>query len=145
VDGTFEFAIQPVREYFAAKFLAEWAGRDRRDPLPKEEILRRLIGRTYWLNVARFYAGFASPNELAGLRYGLEDAIAGNRHPLQERAAAWALLNDRIFANAARVQRDAARLLADDLSVQLISGQPGTSLTSRACPRCREAARSPPP
>ncbi len=127
VDGTFEFAVQPVREYFAAKFLAEWAGRDSRDPLPKQEILRRLIGRTYWLNVARFYAGFSSPNELAGLRYGLEDAIAGNRHPLQERAAAWALLNDGIFANAMRVQRDIARLLADDLSVQLIAGQPGTS------------------
>jgi hypothetical protein len=127
VDGTFEFAVQPVREYFAAKFLAEWAGRDRRAPLPKQEILCRLIGRTYWLNVARFYAGFASPNELAGLRYGLEDAITENRHPLQERAAAWALLNDGIFANAARVQRDTARLLADDLSVQLIAGQPGTS------------------
>ena len=125
MDGTFEFAVQPVREYFAAKFLAEWAGRDRRDPLPKQEILRRLIGRTYWLNVARFYAGFASPNELAGLRYGLEDAIAGNRHPLQERAAAWTLLNDGIFANATRVQRDVARLLADDLSVQLIAGTAG--------------------
>jgi hypothetical protein len=127
VDGTFEFAVQPVREYFAARFLAEWAGRDRRDPLPKQDVLRRLISRTYWLNVARFYAGFASPNELAGLRYGLEEAIAGNRHPLQERAAAWTLLNDGIFANATRVQRDVARLLTDDLSVHLIAGQPGTA------------------
>jgi hypothetical protein len=127
VEGTFEFAVQPVREYFAAKFLAEWAGRDRRDPLPKEEVLRSLIGRAYWLNVARFYAGFASPNELAGLRYGLEEAIAGNRHPLQERAAAWTLLSDGNFANSLRVQRDVARLLTDDLSVQLIAGQSDTS------------------
>lgn len=88
VDGTFEFAVQPVREYFAARFLAEWAGRDRRDPLPKQEVLCRLISRTYWLNVARFYAGFASPNKLAGLRYGLEEAISGSRHPLQARAVA---------------------------------------------------------
>ena len=73
VDGTFEFAVQPVREYFAARFLAEYAGRERRDPLPKHEVLRHLIDRTYWMNVARFYAGFASPNELAGLRYGLEE------------------------------------------------------------------------
>jgi hypothetical protein len=135
VDGTFEFAVQPVREYFAARFLAAWAGRDRRDPLPKQEVLRCLIGRTYWLNVARFYAGFASPNELAGLRYGLEDAIAGNRHPLQERAAAWTLLNDGIFANALRVQRDVARLLTDDLSVHLMAGQPGTSASFPSLPR----------
>jgi hypothetical protein len=134
VDGTFEFAVQPVREYFAAKFLAEWAGRDRRDPLPKQEILRRLISRAYWLNVARFYAGFASPNELAGLRYGLEDAIDENRHPLQERAAAWALLNDGLFANALRVRRDVARLLTGDLSVQLIAGQPGTSANFPSLP-----------
>lgn len=135
VDGTFEFAVQPVREYFAARFLAEWAGRDRRDPLPKQEVLRRLIGRTYWLNVARFYAGFASPNELAGLRYGLEDAIEGNRHPLQERAAAWGLLNDGIFANTPRVQRDVARLLTDDLSVHLMASQPGTSASFPPLPR----------
>jgi hypothetical protein len=134
VDGTFEFAVQPVREYFAARFLAEWAGRDRREPLPKQDVLRRLIGRTYWLNVARFYAGFASPNELAGLRYGLEEAIAGNRHPLQERAAAWTLLNDGIFANAIRVQRDVARLLTDDLSVHLIAGQLGTAASFPALP-----------
>jgi hypothetical protein len=133
VDGTFEFAVQPVREYFAARFLAEWAGSDRREPLPKQEVLRRLIGRTYWLNVARFYAGFASPNELAGLRYGLEEAISGNRHPLQERAAAWALLNDGIFANALRVQRDVARLLTDDLSLRLI-GQPGAAASFPALP-----------
>jgi hypothetical protein len=135
VDGTFEFAVQPVREYFAARFLAEWAGRDRRDPLPKQEVLRRLIGRTYWLNVARFYAGFASPNELAGLRYGLEDAIDGNRHPLQERSAAWTLLNDGIFANSLRVQRDVARLLTDDLSVHLMAIQPGASASFPSLPR----------
>jgi hypothetical protein len=104
-------------------------------PLPKQEVLRRLISRTYWLNVARFYAGFASPNELAGLRYGLEDAIEGNRHPLQERAAAWGLLNDGIFANTPRVQRDVARLLTDDLSVHLMASQPGTSAGFPPLPR----------
>ena len=119
MDGTFEFAVQPVREYFAAKFLAEWAGRDRRMPLPKQDVLRTLIDRPYWLNTARFYAGFASPNELAGLRYGLEDAIAEARHPLQARVAAWALLSDGIFTNNIPVQRDVVRLLTDDLTIVL--------------------------
>ncbi|MEV4288469.1 hypothetical protein AB0K40_23405 [Nonomuraea bangladeshensis] len=128
VDGTFEFAVQPVREYFAAKFLAEWAGHDRRDALPKQDVLRQLIDRTYWLNTARFYAGFAPPNELAGLRYGLEDALMERRHPLQERVAAWALLGDGIFANNSRVQQDVVRLLIDDLSLRLISDHPEASV-----------------
>lgn len=121
VDGTFEFAVQPVREYFAARFLAEWAGRDRREPLPKQQVLQHLIDRNYWLNTARFYAGFAPPNELAGLRYGIEEAIERARHPLQERVAAWALMSDGIFANDVRVQRDVAALLTDDFSVVLLA------------------------
>jgi hypothetical protein len=128
VDGTFEFAVQPVREYFAARFLAEWAGRDRREPLPKQQVLQQLIDRNYWLNTARFYAGFAPPNELAGLRYGIEEAIEQARHPLQERVAAWALMSDAIFANDIRVQRDVARLLTDDLSIVLLTSHPESNI-----------------
>lgn len=119
VEGTFEFAVQPVREYFAAKYLAEWAGMDQRDPLPKHEVLRQLIKRNYWLNTARFYAGFANPNELAGLKYGLQEALEAKAHPLQERVAVWTLLSDGIFANKGMVQRDVAELLTDDLTIRL--------------------------
>lgn len=128
VDGTFEFAVQPVREYFAARFLAEWAGRDHREPLPKQYVLQQLIGRTYWLNTARFYAGFAPPNELAALRYGIEAAIEQARHPLQERVAAWALTSDGIFANDLRVQRDVAKLLTDDLGIVLLARHPEANI-----------------
>ncbi|MFD0634815.1 NACHT domain-containing protein [Catenulispora yoronensis] len=124
VAGTFEFAVQPLREYFAARFLAEWAGRDRREPLPKQQVLQQLINRGYWLNTARFYAGFASPNELASLRYGLEEAIESGRHPLLTRAAAWALLGDGIFADHPRVQRDVVDLLTDDLTLTLATWHP---------------------
>ncbi|NED54623.1 hypothetical protein G3I24_27475 [Micromonospora aurantiaca] len=128
-EGTFEFAVQPVREYFAAKFLAEFAGQDLRDPLPKQEVLGQLVTRPYWLNTARFYAGFANPNELASLRYGLEDVLVARRHPLQERVAVWTLVSDGVFANKIPVQRDVLRLLTDDLSLQLISdaGEASTS------------------
>lgn len=128
-EGTFEFAVQPVREYFAAKFLAEWAGQDRRDPLPKSDVLKELIKRNFWLNTARFYAGFANPNELASLRYGLDEVIAEGAHPLQERVAAWTLLSDGIFTNKPAVQRDVAKLLTDDLTVRLATS-PQVSGTS---------------
>jgi hypothetical protein len=128
IEGTFEFSVQPVREYFTARYLAHWAGRERREPLTKKEILQHLIGRPYWLNTARFYAGFATPNELAGLRYGLEDAFDAAHHPLQERVAAWALVADGIFANDARVQRDVVGLLADDLTVALATHHPDAAV-----------------
>ena len=117
-----------MREYFAARFLAEWAGRDRREPLPKQQVLQQLIDRNYWLNTARFYAGFAPPNELAGLRYGIEEAMERARHPLQERVAAWALMSDAIFANDVRVQRDVAGLLTDDLSTVLLARHPESNI-----------------
>ncbi|MDB4986789.1 MAG: putative large ATP-binding protein, partial [Myxococcaceae bacterium] len=123
-DGSFEFTVQPVREYFAARFLAEWAGSDQRDALPKHAVLQELMGRAFWLNTVRFYAGFANPNELAGLRYGIEDALAARGHPLQERVAVWALLTDAVFADAPRVQRDVARMVTDDLSIQLLYASP---------------------
>ena len=129
VAGTFEFVVQPLREYFAAKFLAEWAGRRRREPLLKHQVLQQLIDRSYWLNTARFYAGFASPNELASLRYGLEEAIERGRHPLLTRTAVWTLISDGIFADDAPVQRDVTVLLTDELSITLIATLPGARAT----------------
>lgn len=125
VDEMFEFAVQPVREYFAARFLAEWAARSWAQPLGKQDVLRHLMDRPYWLNTLRFYAGFASPNELAALRYGVEEALrkAGGR-PLQVRSAAWTLLSDGVFVANQMVQRDVARLLADDLTISLMSERP---------------------
>jgi hypothetical protein len=126
LQGTFEFAVQPVREYFAAEFLAEFAGQHLREPIRAEDVLRELVERPYWLNTARFYAGFANPNELAGLRYGLASAIEGGLHPLQERTAVWTLLSDGIFHDARLpVQKDVVSLLADDLSVRLVAARSG--------------------
>jgi hypothetical protein len=118
-EGLFQFAVQPVREYFAARFLAEWAGLSMREPLSKQAVLRELLGRPYWLNTVRFYAGFASPNELAGMRYGVEEALQAPSGSTENRVAAWALLTDAVFIGNAPVQRDVVRLLTDDLTLHI--------------------------
>jgi len=72
VQGTFEFDVQSLREYFTARFLNEFAGAD----IPhfdKSTVLRHLVRRAYWLNTARFFTGFANPNEFAGFVEGLAD------------------------------------------------------------------------
>lgn len=113
-DGHFQFAVQPVREYFAARFLSEWGGRNLREPLSKQAVLVELMGRPYWLNTARFYAGFASPNELAALRYGVEEALADAENFIANRVAAWALLADAVFVGHSSAQKDVVRILTDD-------------------------------
>lgn len=119
VQGTFEFDVQPLREYFAARYLYEFAGADQRN-FDRGEVLRQLVRRGYWLNTTRFFAGFARPNELAGLVETLEEERDEDTHPRQLRLSAWVLLADGVFSSRPRTQRRAAELFLDDLSVRFI-------------------------
>ena len=60
VEGTYEFEVQPLREYFAARHLYDTApysppGRERRGTLPDR--FDALARDLFWQNVTRFYAG----------------------------------------------------------------------------------------
>ncbi|WP_433616783.1 NACHT domain-containing protein [Dactylosporangium sp. CA-139114] len=118
VQGTFEFDVQPVREYFAATYLYKFAGGA---AIPRDKVLQELITRPYWLNTCRFYAGCANENELSTLTDGLEEAFETNAHPGQIRTGAWALLVDGVFSERKRAQNRATKVLTDDLSVRLIT------------------------
>lgn len=113
-QGTFEFDVQPVREFFAAKYLSQYASAD------KSEVLKALIRRPFWFNTSRFFAGFAHANELGGLVDGLSEEFTEARHPLSERVATWTLLADGVFSSKTTAQRRAVDLLCDDLSIRLL-------------------------
>jgi hypothetical protein len=114
VQGTFEFDVQPVREFFAAKFLSQYASVD------KATVLNALIRRPFWFNTSRFFAGFAHANEVGGLVDGLTEEFAEQRHPLAARIATWTLLADGVFASKTTAQRRAVDLLCDDLGIRLL-------------------------
>ncbi|MBB3750386.1 hypothetical protein FHT44_002847 [Mycolicibacterium sp. BK634] len=133
VQNTFEFDVQPVREFFAAKYLAEYAMAD------KSDVLKELIRRPYWFNTSRFYAGFAVANELGGLVDGLAEEFDQARHPFQERVATWTLLADGVFSLKTTAQRRAADLLCDDLTVSLLPNAAGSGESLPALPRDRGA------
>ena len=70
VKGLYEFDVQTLREYFAARHLYQTApysppGNERRGTI--SDRWRALSRNYYWLNVARFYAGCYSEGELASL------------------------------------------------------------------------------
>ncbi|MFJ5233156.1 NACHT domain-containing protein [Kitasatospora sp. NPDC088391] len=122
IQGTFEFDVQPLREYFAARYLYEYAGAERGD-FDTSRVLQHLVRRPYWMNVARFYAGFARANELAGLVEALEEEQESRQQPLEMLTAAWMLLADGVFSKRPRAQQRAAELFLDDLSVCLLAYQ----------------------
>lgn len=119
VQGTFEFDVQPVREYFAARYLYHFAGADQSD-FDSAKVLRSLIQRPYWLNTCRFYCGFAKPNDLAGMLEALEEERELGLQPRQVRLTSWALLADGVFNGRTRSLRRASDLFTDDLSVRLL-------------------------
>lgn len=121
VQGTFEFDVQPLREYFAARYLYEFAGADQQS-IDRAAVLGHLIRRAYWLNTARFFAGFAKANEQAGLVDGLADEFEAMVRPRQTRLAGWTVFADGVFRARPRTKRNAAKLFIDDeLSLRLIA------------------------
>ncbi|RYF49632.1 MAG: hypothetical protein EOO38_07455, partial [Cytophagaceae bacterium] len=74
VQGTFEFEVQPLREYFAARYLYDTAPYIQAGSLRSGSIMDRfdaLARNAYWLNVTRFYCGCYSSGELPSLVDGL--------------------------------------------------------------------------
>lgn len=103
VQGTFEFEVQPLREYFAARHLYETApysppGDEKAGTKP--ERFDALARNFYWLNVTRFYCGCFSRGELSALADGVE-ALASDeqyRYLAHPRTVALMLLGDWVFS-----------------------------------------------
>jgi len=103
VKGTFEFEVQPLREYFAARFLYDTApysppGGEQRGTKPDR--FDALARNFYWTNVTRFYAGCFSKGELPGLvEQQLQELMAdeGFRLTTHPRMLGATLLGDWVF------------------------------------------------
>jgi hypothetical protein len=107
VEGTFEFEVQPLREYFAACHLYYTApqsspGKER--PGSKPDRFDAIARNFYWLNVTRFYAGCYSKGELPSLVERLQElanepGFSVISHP---RILAATLLGDWVFTQNPR-------------------------------------------
>ncbi len=123
VQGTFEFEVQPLREYFAARHLYETAqyspvGEAKNGTLPDR--FDAISRNFYWLNVTRFYAGCYNKGELPSLVDRLEELSKDEnfkltRHP-QELAAT--LLSDWVFAQHPKSMRALVALLLDGVGLR---------------------------
>jgi hypothetical protein len=103
VEGTWEFEVQPLQEYFAARYLYDTApyspvGRERSGTKP--DIFDGIASNSYWLNVTRFFAGCFSKGELLDLSDRLANLISLNTS--YTRALAISLVQDWVFTQSTR-------------------------------------------
>jgi len=107
VEGTFEFEVQPLREYFAGKYLYLTSpysppGNEQGGTMPDR--FDALCRNPYWLNVTRFFAGSLSKGELPALvdrlqALSLDEGFASIAYP---RFLAATLLSDWVFSQHQR-------------------------------------------
>ena len=132
VQGTYEFEVQPLREYFAARHLYKTSpysppGGARTGTRPAR--FDALARSAYWTNVTRFFCGFYDVGELGTL---VDDLLhlggqAGYRLISQPRRLAMMLLSDHVFAQSPRAMK---RL------INFVTHEPGfRRLTAQETPR----------
>jgi len=128
VEGTYEFEVQPLREYFAARHLYNTApysppGSEQRGTLP--ERFDALCRDFFWLNVTRFYAGCYSKGELPSLVDRLEDLsrASGYRNTSHPQYLAATLLADWVFAQHPRSMKQVVSLVLDGIGLHFVSSR----------------------
>ena len=125
IEGTFEFEVQPLREYFCAKFLYSTApyspaGNERKGTKPDR--FDAMAKNFYWLNVLRFYSGCFDKGELPAIIDRLielteEEDYKFISHPRELSAI---LLSDWVFAQYPRLMKEVVKILLDGLGLRLL-------------------------
>ncbi len=125
-EGYFEFEIQPLREYFAGRFLYNSAPY----VLPgivkagqKHERLFALLQRPYWSNVLRFFAGCFTFGELDGLTQMISNSSSyiDISTAMTSRRLMATLLADRVFAENPLAEQASLRYALDVSGLRQLS------------------------
>jgi hypothetical protein len=125
LEGTYEFEVQPLREYFAGRYLYETApysptGNEKRGTKPDR--FDAMAKDFYWLNVTRFYAGCYSKGELPSLIDRLNELLRDKDYRLlsHPRILAATLLGDWVFSQHPRSVAQVMNLILDDLGLRFV-------------------------
>ncbi len=123
VEGTYEFEVQPLREYFAARHLydtAPYSPAGRQCSGTKPDRFDGIARNGYWLNVTRFFSGCFSKGELLDLAERLSELIdISEPGPLTyPRMLGVALLQDWVFFQSPKATKKAINAIFDDFGLR---------------------------
>jgi len=125
VEGTYEFEVQPLREYFAARYLYVTAPYSPPGSPKRGNILDRfnaIAKDFYWLNVTRFYSGCFDIGELPSLSDCLEELTKedGYRQTNHPHYLAATLLADWVFAQHPKSMNHVVSIMIGGLGLRLL-------------------------
>lgn len=128
VEGTFEFEVQPLREYFAACHLyytAPQSSPGKEKPGSKPDRFDGIARNFYWLNVTRFYAGCYSKGELPSLVERLSELKnePGFSLTSHARILAATLLTDWVFTQNPRSVQQLLDLVLEGIGFRYLLDQ----------------------
>lgn len=128
VQGTYEFEVQPLREYFCAKFLYKTApyspvGFEKAGTKP--ERFDAIARNFYWHNVVRFFAGCFDKGELAALIQCLnelqqDEILKFTNYP---RIVTSQILSDWVFTQYPKLLQNVLKLILDGINIGSILNQ----------------------
>ena len=125
IEGTYEFEVQPMREYFAARYLYDTAPYSPAGDVKagtKPERFDALARDFYWQNVTRFYAGCYSQGELPSLLSSFRALAENPAHTLScyPQSLAITLLSDYTFAQYPRAADEVVEFVLNSKDLRLI-------------------------
>ncbi|GAB3260186.1 hypothetical protein GCM10027456_40170 [Kineosporia babensis] len=124
-ENGYEFEVQPLREFFAARRIFETATSRGGKKNTKDHCLSALLARTYWNNVTRFFAGMLTDGEVRGLPSNLRE-LAGKMRLTGTPFAgelALQLLHDQVFTGLSNaVKREVVDLILEGNGAHFFSG-----------------------
>ena len=128
IEGLYEFEVQPLREFFCAEHLYATAPVGTYlDSAPHGDRAQRfeaLASNPFWMNVARFYAGFYERGEIGALVLSLQELSASTDKCLSShvRKVGLALLQDWVFSNKKFAQNQLIESIFDDFGMAIFAG-----------------------
>ncbi|WP_300459898.1 hypothetical protein [Desulfobacula sp.] len=128
VQGTFEFEVQPLREYFCAKYLYEtspYSPAGCESTGTKPERFEAISRNFYWQNVVRFFAGCFDKGELPMLIHKLGELQNDEflKHTNYPRIVTAQLLSDWVFTQYPVLLKNVLKIIIDGLNIGDILNQ----------------------
>jgi hypothetical protein len=133
IQGTYEFEVQPLREYFCAKYLYKTspyspAGQVR--PGTKPDRFDAIARNFYWQNITRFFAGCFDKGELPMLIQKLkelqtDELLKFTNYP---RILISQILSDWVFTQYPLLMKDVVKIIIEGINIgNIISQENGSS------------------
>jgi hypothetical protein len=128
VQGTFEFEVQPLREYFCAKYLYKTSpyspvGNEKTGSKP--ERFEAIAPNYYWQNTVRFFAGCFDKGELPMLIHQLkelqENALL--KYTNYPRLLTSQILSDFVFTQYPILLREVVKILISGINIGNVINQ----------------------